>query len=69
MSDDRLTSLEEAAAHQTATLEDLSAIVHQQAKQIEVLERRVTLLLRRAAEAEADNADGVTIADQKPPHY
>ncbi len=70
MSDDRLTALEEALAHQTAVVEDLSEVVHRQAVQIDRLDRRVALLMQRAAQAEADETPGtVPLADQKPPHY
>ncbi|MEM8871145.1 MAG: SlyX family protein [Pseudomonadota bacterium] len=66
---DRLIALEETAAHHGAALEDLSAIVHRQAKQIDVLERRVALLMRRAAEAEAAARSAPAITESKPPHY
>lgn len=68
--DARLTHLEEALAHQIATLDTLSEVVRQQADQIDRLDRRVALLMRRAAEAEADAAtNSVPLSDQKPPHY
>lgn len=70
MSDDRLTAMEEALAHQTATVEDLSEVVHRQAAQIDRLDRRVALLMHRAAQAEAGETQGsIPLADPKPPHY
>lgn len=66
---DRLTNLEEHTTHQAATLEELSAVVAAQATQIERLERRVRLLLERAAQMEADTMSGAPLADQKPPHW
>ncbi len=66
---ERLTNLEEHATHQAATLEELSAVVAAQAGQIERLERRVRLLLERAAQMEADAISGAPLADQKPPHW
>lgn len=68
---DRTQRLEEIVAHQSAAIEDLSDIVARQTRAIEKLEGRVALLLRRAAEAEADAAGpgNLTLADAKPPHY
>ena len=66
---DRLTNLEEHASHHATTLEELSAVVAAQAKQIDRLERRVRLLLERAAQMEADTLSGAPLADQKPPHW
>jgi len=66
---ERITHLEEHASHQAATLEELSAVVAAQAGQIERLERRVRLLLERAAQMEADTMTGAPLADQKPPHW
>jgi len=66
---DRLTNLEEHTTHQAATLDELSVVVASQAKQIERLERRVRLLLERAAQMEADTMSGAPLADQKPPHW
>jgi SlyX protein len=66
---DRLTALEEHATHQAATLEELSGVVAAQAEQIARLERRVQLLMERAAQMEADTSPGAPLADQKPPHW
>lgn len=66
---DRLTTLEEHSSHQTATLEELSSVVAEQAAQIARLERRVRLLMERAAQMEADTMSGAPLADQKPPHW
>ncbi|MEM8851622.1 MAG: SlyX family protein [Pseudomonadota bacterium] len=63
-----MTDLEERIAHLTRTVEDLSDVVARQAGEIEVLERRVGLLMQRAAEAEADGGT-VPLADQRPPHW
>jgi len=68
-SDARLTDLESLLAHQTRTVEELSDIIHRQQKEIDTLTRRVTMLLLRAAEAEADTTGSAPLADQKPPHY
>ena len=69
MSEPRLQQTEEAVAHLTRSIEDLSDMVARQARQIEVLERRVQLLLERAAEAEAMAGGTIPLAEQKPPHW
>lgn len=66
---DRLTTLEEHTTHQAATLEELSSVVAEQAEQIARLERRVRLLMERAAQMESDTMSGAPLADQKPPHW
>ncbi|MEM7488588.1 MAG: SlyX family protein [Pseudomonadota bacterium] len=63
-----MTDLEERIAHLTRTVEDLSDVVARQSGEIEVLERRVRMLMERAAAAEAEG--GVApLADQRPPHW
>jgi len=69
MTEDRITSLEEHIAHQAATLEELSAVVADQATHIERLERRVRLLMERAAQMESDTMGSAPLADQRPPHW
>ncbi|MEM8823908.1 MAG: SlyX family protein [Pseudomonadota bacterium] len=63
-----MTDLEERIAHLTRTVDDLSDVVARQAGEIEVLERRVRMLMERAAEAEAESGT-VPLADQRPPHW
>ena len=60
-------AIEETIAHLTRTIEDLSDEVARQNRALAVLERRVQLLLGRAAEAEAQG--GAPLADQRPPHW
>ncbi len=67
--DDRLEKAEEALAHLSRTLEDLSEVVARQSREIDLLTRRLTLLLERAAEAEAMEGGSIPLADQKPPHW
>ncbi len=69
MNEDRITRLEEALAHQSALLEELNEVVTDQATEIDQLTRRVSMLMQRAAEQEADNLSGAPLADQKPPHW
>jgi SlyX protein len=67
--DKRLQATEEAIAHLANTVDELSLVVARQAGEIDVLTRRVAMLLRREAEREADIGTGVPLADQKPPHW
>jgi SlyX protein len=69
MTEDRITRLEEALAHQSALLEELNEVVTAQATEIDLVNRRVAMLMQRAAEQEADNLSGAPLADQKPPHW
>lgn len=61
--------LEERIAHLTAQAEDLSDVIADQAKRIDVLERRVAMLLEREASREADGEGSIPLADQRPPHW
>jgi SlyX protein len=62
-----IVALEEKVAHLTRAVEDLSDVVTAQARTIAVLERRVQLLLERAAEAEALGT--APEANIRPPHW
>ena len=64
MDDARLTALETQLTHQSYLLDELNAVVTQQAHEIDRLTRRVALLTQHAAEQVADAP-----ANQKPPHY
>ncbi len=64
----RLHAAEEQIAHLVRAVDDLSAVVARQAREIEMLTRRVSMLMAREAEREADAGGGV-LADQKPPHW
>lgn len=65
----RLTNLEEHLAHQNSLVEELNDVIVEQRKEIDLLKRRVAMLMQRAAEQEADNISGSPLADQKPPHW
>ncbi len=67
--DGRLERAEEELAHLRRALDDLSDVVARQAREIERLDRRVALLMERAAEAEAAAGGAAPLADQKPPHW
>ncbi len=63
----RLVDLETALAHITKVNDELSDIVADQANRIQVLERRVGVLMQREAERESEGLEYV--ADQRPPHW
>ncbi len=65
---DRLTALEETAAHLTRTVEELSDIVARQEAQIEQLTRRLQMLMEREAQREAEGG-AVVLGDERPPHW
>ncbi len=67
--DRRLEKAEEEIAHLRKAVDDLSDVVARQTREIEVLTRRLALLMERAAEAEAEAAGSIPLADQKPPHW
>ena len=64
-----MQDIEERIAHLTRAVDDLSDVVARQAGEIAVLERRVRMLMERAAEAEAAGGSSVPLADQRPPHW
>lgn len=66
---DPLTPLQEQIAHLTRMVEDLSEVVARQAREIEIMGRRLGLLMQREAEREADGAGTIPLADQRPPHW
>ena len=67
--DGRLERAEEELAHLRRAVDDLSDVVARQGREIEVLTRRVRMLIARAAEAEAAAAGAAAPANQKPPHW
>jgi SlyX protein len=69
MSDTRTDKLEETVAHLSRIVEDLSEIVARQEREIDLLKRRVGLLLEREASREADAGGTIPLADQTPPHW
>lgn len=65
---DRTEALEEKVAHLMRAVDDLSEVVARQAGEIAVLERKVRLLMERAAEEEALQGDAPE-ANVRPPHW
>ncbi|WP_149143094.1 SlyX family protein [Gemmobacter caeruleus] len=68
---DDLVALEERLAHLTRAVEEMSDEMARQGREIDVLTRRVALLLQREAEREAmeGGLGAIPLADQKPPHW
>lgn len=64
-----MDKLEEQLAHLIRSVDDLSDVVARQEAEIAVLTRRVHMLMLREGEREAASGDGVTIGDERPPHY
>ncbi|WP_412562179.1 SlyX family protein [Thalassobius sp. MITS945101] len=64
-----MQKVEEQLAHLTRTVEDLSDVVAAQASEIELLTRRVVLLMEREAQREADAGSHIYGGPEKPPHY
>lgn len=61
--------LEEHLAHLQRSCDDLSAEVQRQGQEIDRLTRQVAMLMRRAAESEAQATGGIVLGDERPPHY
>ena len=68
MSENKLIDLEIKLSEAQRIAEDLSDVVAEQAKRIDVLEARVRMLMERAASDESV-AGSVVMGDSPPPHY
>ena len=64
-----MEKLEEQIAHLLRAVDDLSDVVASQGQEIDRLNRRVDMLMRREGEREASGAGGVVVGDERPPHY
>ena len=69
MSDERITQLEMQTAHQTRILEELNDVVTQHGREIDILTRRLRVVMERLAEHDLATGDTAPWADQKPPHW
>lgn len=67
--DDKIIALEERIAHLSTTLDEMSDEMARQGREIDVLTRRVEMLMQREAQREADDSGSIPLADQKPPHW
>lgn len=61
--------IEERLAHLERLAEELSDVVARQSGEIDVLTRRVALLMEREASREAEGGGGIVVGDERPPHY
>ena len=61
--------IEEKLAHLERLVDDLNDVVARQSREIEVLTRRVQLLMEREAARELEGSGGVVMGDERPPHY
>ena len=68
MADD-LADLQERIAYLERTVDDLSEMLAARGREVDVLTRRVEMLMQREAEREADLGDGIPLANQRPPHW
>jgi SlyX protein len=66
---DRVTLLEETLAHLVRTVDELSEVVARQDGEIAALNRRLSRVVEREAERQADQGAEIPLADQKPPHW
>jgi SlyX protein len=64
-----MDKLEEQIAHLIRTVEDMSDVVAAQQKDIDLLTRRVHMLMEREARREADSGTAIFTGDERPPHY
>ena len=67
--DPRLQANEEAIAHLTKAVDELSEVVARQQREIDLLTRRVAMLMQREAERETEGGGTIPLADQRPPHW
>ncbi|WP_428928704.1 SlyX family protein [Marinibacterium sp. SX1] len=64
-----MQALEEKLAHLMRSVDEMSDVVSGQAREIELLNRRVAMLMQREAQREAEGTGGVVFGDETPPHY
>jgi SlyX protein len=67
--EERIIELEIKLSEATKLSEELSDIVAKQANRLDIAERRIQLLMERAAQDEANSSNGITINDNLPPHW
>jgi len=66
---DRLTQLEELAAHLARTVDDLSAVIARQDGELATLRRQMAWLMDREKARDREASGGVFIEGERPPHY
>ncbi|GAB1480390.1 MAG: SlyX family protein [Rhodobacteraceae bacterium] len=65
---DRIDALEERLSHLIRANDDLSEMVARQGREIDLLTRRVAMLMQREAEREASEGEAPA-ANVRPPHW
>lgn len=66
---DRMIDLEIKLTEALRLAEELSDVVAAQATRLEVAERRILMLMERAAQDEANATSGMSVNDAPPPHW
>ncbi|WP_413720485.1 SlyX family protein [Silicimonas sp. MF1-12-2] len=61
--------IEERLAHLERLADELNEIVARQGQEIDLLTRRVEMLMQREAAREQEGGGGVVLGDERPPHY
>ena len=69
MADDKFEMIEMKIAYQEHTLETLNEVVIEQQKQIDKLQRTVTVLTDRVKSLGESSGAGPDGGSEKPPHY
>ncbi len=64
-----MSEIEEKLAHLTRAVDDLSDVVASQQDTIDQLQKRVQMLMQRAAQQETDQGSYIYTGPEKPPHY
>nr|WP_092890608.1 SlyX family protein [Roseicitreum antarcticum] len=64
-----MLAAEEQLAHLSRAVEDLSHIVTAQADEIDLLTRRVAMLLEHARDRQDTGSGAVVLGDERPPHW
>ncbi|MGN7870599.1 SlyX family protein [Paracoccus sp. 22332] len=67
--DNRIRAVEETLAHLTRVTDDLNEVIARQDAEMAILTRRVEMLMRFAAEQQAEAEGSIPLADQRPPHW
>ena len=67
--EERIIELEIKLSEVTKLSEELSDIIAKQANRLDIAERRIQLLMERAAQDKANSSSGITINDNPPPHW
>ena len=64
-----MEALEESLAHLQRQVDEMSDVIARQAGEIDLLTRRVAMLMHREAERQSEGEGGIVMGDERPPHY